>query len=183
MVSSEVSQNFWHRDRRGGDAGREREKDPKIFVEKGGIGFFVNIPGQKEAIVFTTSHNFIDENVKITQNLRAWSSDLGEQHKGGEILKPDTRTSEVFSTTPNEQSAIDDFGILMIPKSNNPPPPRTAFEFAMRLAEEERLEGICRISSYLTTAKADKPPTRIAERIFSPILKQHQLEYLIWRLV
>lgn len=28
MVSSLVPQNLWHRDRRGGDVGREREKDP-----------------------------------------------------------------------------------------------------------------------------------------------------------
>ncbi|KAL6915235.1 hypothetical protein ACHAPO_011098 [Fusarium lateritium] len=78
---------------------------------------------------------------------------------------------------------MDDFGILMVPKSKNPPPPRTAFEFALRLAEEERLERICRISSYLTIVKAGKPPIRIAERIVSPILKQLQLEYLTWRLV
>ncbi|KAF5563855.1 hypothetical protein FNAPI_2465 [Fusarium napiforme] len=171
MVSSLVPQNLWHRDRRGGDAGRE---------QKGGNGFFVNIPGQDKAIIFTAGHNLMDENGKRTQNLRAWWSDLGEQHKGIEIREKDTQVSKVFSTKPNEESAIDDFGIIMIPKNNNPPPPRTAFGFALRLAEEERLEGICNISSYLTTAKSGEPPTRSTGRFVNPILKQHQLEYLTY---
>ncbi|KAF4487878.1 Heterokaryon incompatibility 6, OR allele [Fusarium agapanthi] len=151
-----------------------------LVVEKGGNGFFVNIPGQDKAIIFTAGHNLMDENGKRTQNLRAWWSDLGEQHKGVEILENDTRVSKVFSTKPNEESAIDDFGIIMIPKNNNPPPPRTAFGFALRLAEEERLEGICNISSYLTTAKPGEPPTRSTGRFVNPILKQHQLEYLTY---
>ncbi|EWZ52266.1 hypothetical protein FOZG_02059 [Fusarium oxysporum Fo47] len=203
MVASKVPQNLWHRDRRGGDAGREREKDPvryglnsmsdsvigqavaklrftKDGAEKGGNGFFVNIPGQDKAIIFTAGHNLMDENGKRTQNLRAWWSDLGEQHKGVEILENDTRVSKVFSTTPSEESAIDDFGIIMIPKNNNPPPPKTAFGFALRLAEEDRLEGICNISSYLTTAKTGEPPTRSTGRFVNPILKQHQLEYLTY---
>ncbi|KAF5985000.1 heterokaryon incompatibility 6 OR allele [Fusarium coicis] len=184
MVSSLVPQNLWHRDRRGGDAGREREKDPVRYglnsIKKGGNGFFVNIPGQDNAIIFTAGHNLMDENGKRTQNLRAWWSDLGEQHKGIEIQESDTRVSKVFSTKPNEESAIDDFGIIMIPKNNNPPPPRAAFGFALRLAEEERLEGICNISSYLTTAKPGEPPTRSTGRFVNPILKQHQLEYLTY---
>ncbi|KAF5628841.1 hypothetical protein F52700_7934 [Fusarium sp. NRRL 52700] len=184
MVSSLVPQNLWHRDRRGGDAGRERDKDPVRYglnsIKKGGNGFFVNIPGQDKAVIFTAGHNLMDENGKRTQNLRAWWSDLGEQHKGVEIAEKDTRVSKVFSTKPNEESAIDDFGIIMIPKNNNPPPPRTAFGFALRLAEEDRLEGICNISSYLTTAKAGEPPTRSTGRFVNPILKQHQLEYLTY---
>ncbi|KAF4439393.1 hypothetical protein FACUT_4148 [Fusarium acutatum] len=198
MVSSLVPQNLWHRDRRGGDAGRERQKDPvepasipriltlvqpltrHFVVEKGGNGFFVNIPGQDKAVIFAAGHNLMDENGKRTQNLRAWWSDLGEQHKGVEVQEKDIRVSKVFSTTPNENSAIDDFGIIMIPKNNNPPPPKTAFGFALRLAEEERLEGICNISSYLTTAKTGNPPTRITGRFVNPILKRHQLEYLTY---
>ncbi|KAF5981173.1 hypothetical protein FBULB1_4885 [Fusarium bulbicola] len=149
-----------------------------LVVEKGGNGFFVNIPGQDKAIIFTAGHNLMDENGKRTQNLRAWWSDLGEQSKGVEILENDTRVSKVFSTKPNEESAIDDFGIIMIPKNNKDRPPKTAFGFALRLAEEERLEGICNISSYLTTAKPGEPPTRSTGRFVNPILKQHQLEYL-----
>ncbi|KAF5714603.1 hypothetical protein FMUND_7320 [Fusarium mundagurra] len=151
-----------------------------LVAEKGGNGFFVNIPGQDKAIIFTAGHNLMDENGKRTQNLRAWWSDLGEQHKGVEILESDTRVSKVFSTKPNEESAIDDFGIIMIPKNNNPQPPKTAFGFALRLAEEERLEGICNISSYLTTARSGEPPTRSTGRFVNPILKQHQLEYLTY---
>jgi hypothetical protein len=122
----------------------------------------------------------MDENGNRTKDLRAWWSDLGEQNKGVEILEKDTRVSKVFSITPNEESAIDDFGIIMIPKNNNPPPPKTAFGFALRLAEEERIEGICNISSYLTTAKTGEPPTRSTGRFVNPILKQHQLEYLTY---
>ncbi|KAF9766416.1 hypothetical protein IL306_001202 [Fusarium sp. DS 682] len=200
MVSSQVPQNLWHRGRRGGDAGRERDKDPvryginstndsvigqavvklrfiKDGAEKGGNGFFVNIPGQEKSIIFTAGHNLMDEQGKRTEKLTAWWSGLGDS-KGVEIREEDTRVSKVFSAKPNEKSAIDDFGIIMISKNNNPP--KTAFGFALRLAAEQRLDGICNISSYLTTARAGEPPTRSTGRFVNPIVKQHQLEYLAY---
>ncbi|KAM6530412.1 hypothetical protein FALCPG4_008540 [Fusarium falciforme] len=200
MVGSLVPKNLWHPDRQGGGSpGRERDKDPvryglnslddsvigqavvmlrfiKTGTEKGGNGFFVNIPGQDKAVIFTAGHNLIDENGHRTTQLRAWWKGVGTGWV--DIAEKDTHISKVFSSKPTEASAIDDFGIILIPKNNNPPPPKTAFGFALRLAEEERIEGVCNISSYLTTARKDDPATRSTGQFVNPILKQHQLEYL-----
>ncbi|KAH7268877.1 hypothetical protein B0J15DRAFT_462866 [Fusarium solani] len=109
--------------------------------------------------------------------LRAWWKSV-RADAWVDIAEKDTHISKVFPSKPTEASAIDDFGIILIPKNNNPPPPKTAFGFALRLAEEERIEGVCNISSYLTTARKDYPATRSTGQFMNPILKQHQIAYL-----
>ncbi|KAK2591380.1 hypothetical protein QQS21_010924 [Conoideocrella luteorostrata] len=201
MVGSPVPEHLWHRGRRGGDPARERDKDPVRFglnsvddsvigqasvmlrfvktgAEKGGNGFFVNIPGQGKAVIFTAGHNLIDEHGARTTKLQAWWTGV-ERDRWVDIPEKDTHISKEFSSNPTEASAIDDFGIILISKNNDPPPPRTAFGFALRLAEEERIEGFCNISSYLTTAQRGETPTRSTGQFVNPILKEHQLEYLV----
>ncbi|KAJ4325817.1 hypothetical protein N0V84_003366 [Fusarium piperis] len=196
MTGSIATKNMWH-----GTPGRQRNEDPirfgvdslddsvigqaivmlrfiKTGTEKGGNGFFVNIPGQDKAVIFTAGHNLIDENGNRTTQLRAWWKGV-RADAWVDIPEKDTHISKAFSIKPTEASAVDDYGIILISKNNDPRPPETAFGFALRLAEEESITGQCNISSYLTTTRRGDPPTRSTGGFVNPIMKQHQLEYLV----
>uniref|UniRef100_A0A8H7TRZ2 Serine protease n=1 Tax=Bionectria ochroleuca TaxID=29856 RepID=A0A8H7TRZ2_BIOOC len=200
MVQSLLPKGQWHRDRRGDSGhGREREKEFIRFgvnslddsvigqavamlrfvkggAEKGGNGFFVNIPGQDKAVIFTAAHNLIDVDGTRTTKFRAWWQGAD---RWAQIEEKDTHISSVYSKTPTKDSAIDDFGIILVDRNSTPPPPTTAFGFALRLGEEDRIDGLCNVSSYLVSAQQGDKPTRSTGNFINPLLKEHQLEYLV----
>ncbi|KAI1458922.1 hypothetical protein F4805DRAFT_106784 [Annulohypoxylon moriforme] len=148
----------------------------KSGSEKGGNGFFINIPGQDKSIILTAGHNLIDEKGDRTTNLKAWWQGVT---KWTEISERDTRISKVYSNNPTGDSAIDDFGIIILNKNNDPPLPNTAFGFSLRLDEEGRLDSQCNISSYLTEATMGDTPIRSTGSFVNPIMNENQLEYLV----
>lgn len=144
-------------------------------VEMRGNGFFIEVPGQNNNIILTARHNLVDSHGMSSTDLMAWWQDGDEWIS---IATENVRVSKAYLARPTEQSATDDFGIIIL-KSENVKQRRQAFVFSMRLGEDDRIDGQCNISSYSAKSFLMDGPTQSTGRFVNPIIAENQLEYLV----
>ncbi|QLI66159.1 uncharacterized protein G6M90_00g000020 [Metarhizium brunneum] len=140
-----------------------------------GNGFFIEVPGQTNDIILTAGHNLVDSHGMSSTDLMAWWQDGGEWIS---IATENVRVSKAYLARPTEQSATDDFGIIIL-KSENVKQRRQAFGFSIRLGEDDRIDGQCNISSYSAKSFLMDGPTQSTGRFVNPIIAENQLEYLV----
>lgn len=144
-------------------------------VEMRGNGFFIEVPGQTNDIILTAGHNLVHSHGMSSTDLMAWWQDGDEWIS---IATENVRVSKAYLARPTEQSATDDFGIIIL-KSENVKQRRHAFGFSIRLGEDDRIDGQCNISSYSAKSFLMDGPTQSTGRFVNPIIGENQLEYLV----
>ncbi|KAI0102606.1 hypothetical protein GGR51DRAFT_287819 [Nemania sp. FL0031] len=197
MLQKPLPKELWHRDRRAHERNREHPKDQPLYnlsnsnssaiessvvalrfikdgTTDGGNGFFVNVPGTEQGVIFTAGHNLIDEKKNRTKNLEAWWQG---QPAWVKIDDSQVRISRIYEANPTAASGISDYGAILLPKAPGTTYP--GFGFALKLAEEERLEPTLSITSYKAGSNIGANPSTSTGPCMNPIINKNQLEYKI----
>ena len=95
------------------------------------------------------------------------------------IKDEDIRISEKYEENPTSASAVDDYGIIMIPKPPRTSRPRPGLGFALKLADEDRFDESLSVTAYRSGAPRGSRPTTSSGKCVNPIINRNQLEYLV----
>ena len=95
------------------------------------------------------------------------------------IKDEDIRISKKYEENPTSASAVDDYGIIMIPKPPRTSRPRPGLGFALKLADEDRFDESLSVTAYRSGAPQGSRPTTSSGKCVNPIINRNQLEYLV----
>ena len=95
------------------------------------------------------------------------------------INDEDIRISKKYEENPTSASAVDDYGIIMIPKPPRTSRPRPGLGFALKLADEDRFDKSLSVTAYRSGAPQGSRPTTSSGKCVNPIINRNQLEYLV----
>ncbi|KAI0449236.1 hypothetical protein F5B21DRAFT_61451 [Xylaria acuta] len=142
-----------------------------------GTGFYVNIPDAENHVILTAGHNLIDANRNLSQNLvilRPSKSKLptDEIDPASNDLK--FFISSSYKETPSNTNAENDYGVVLVPKTNNSS--RRGFGFALKLGHDDLYKEKLSISGYRVETKPGQPVTSTGRCIGC---REHQLEYKV----
>lgn len=112
-----------------------------------GTGFYVNLPGTKDDVILTAGHNLISETSRRATDLTV----LGNSPIS--IGADEFKISKSYEQEPNGKQAVNDYGIILVPRVNNQP--RAGFGYSLKLGIDEDLNRTVHVTGY--KGKVSKP--------------------------
>lgn len=107
----------------------------------------MNLPGTKDDVILTAGHNLISESGRRATDLTI----LGNSPIS--IGADGFKISKSYEQEPNGKQAVNDYGIILVPRVNNQP--RPGFGYSLKLGIDEDLNRTVHVTGY--KGKENKP--------------------------
>lgn len=110
----------------------------------------MNFPGTKDDVILTAGHNLISEAGQRATDLTV----LGNSPIS--IGADKFKISKSYEKEPNSKQAVNDYGIILVPRVNNQP--RPGFGYSLKLGIDEDLNRTVHVTGY--KGKVSKPVSK-----------------------